>query len=64
MDLSEKLSAALDGEDLDDVIPALTIVLAQAGAMACNDREVFTEYVMSVIDKTYDCIDEQNNSLQ
>ncbi len=54
MDLAEKLSEALDGEDLDDVIPALTLVLANAGSMACNDKDVFSSYVLEVIANVYD----------
>jgi hypothetical protein len=64
MELSEKLAAALDGEDLDDVIPALSMLLAQAGAMACNDKDVFSGYVLQVITSVYDAQDSINNSIQ
>ena len=64
MDLPEKLAAALDGEELDDVIPALAMLLAQAGAMACNDKDVFSDYVLKVIASVYDAQDSINNSIQ
>ena len=64
MDLPEKLAAALDGEELDDVIPALAMLLAQAGAMACNDKDVFSDYVLKVITSVYDAQDSINNSIQ
>ena len=64
MDLPEKLAAALDGAELDDVIPALAMLLAQAGAMACNDKDVFSGYVLDVITSVYDAQDSINNSIQ
>ena len=64
MDLPEKLAAALDGEELDDVIPALAMLLAQAGAMVCNDKDVFSDYVLKVITSVYDAQDSINNSIQ
>jgi hypothetical protein len=64
MELSEKLAAALDGEELDNVIPALAMLLAQAGAMVCNDKDVFNDYVLKVITSVYDAQDSINNSIQ
>ena len=64
MDLPEKLAAALDAEELDDVIPALAMLLAQAGAMSCNDKDVFSDYVLKVITSVYDAQDLINNSIQ
>ena len=64
MDLPEKLAAALDGEEIDDVIPALAMLLAQAGAMACADKDVFSAYVLEVITSVYDAQDSINNSIQ
>ena len=49
-----KISEALDGYDLDDVIPALACLLARVGSTVCGDKEVFAGYVMSVIDHEYD----------
>jgi len=64
MDLPEKLAAALDGEELDNVIPALAMLLAQAGTMACNDKDLFGDYVLKVITSVYDAQDSINNSIQ
>ena len=64
MDLPEKLAAALDGAELDDVIPALAMLLAQAGARACDDKDVFSGYVLEVITSVYDAQDSINNSIQ
>lgn len=49
-----KLSEALDGHDMDDVIPTLACLLARVGSTVCSDKEVFAGYVMSVIDHEYD----------
>jgi hypothetical protein len=49
-----KLAAALDGEDMDDVIPALVGLMARAGSTVCSDRDVFVDYVVSVIDQAYE----------
>lgn len=64
MDLGERVANALDGESLDDVIPMLAMLLAHSGAMACSDKDVFKDFVVSIIDDTYAEIDRQNNSLQ
>jgi len=64
MDLTEKLAAALDGEEIDDVIPALAMLLAHAGAVTCADKDVFSSYILEVIARAYDAQDSTNNSIQ
>jgi len=64
MDIFYKLRWAIDGEELDDVILALAAFLAQAGVMSCNDKDVFSAYVLSMINSIYDAQDSINNSIQ
>lgn len=54
VELTIKISEALNGYDMDDVIPALTFLLARIGSSVCEDRDVFIGYVTSVIDEEYD----------
>ena len=64
MDLIEKLAISLSGEDLDDVIPALAMLLAHTGAVTCADKDVFSSYILEVIARAYDAKDSTNNSIQ
>ena len=50
----ERLAEVLVGEDIDDIIPALAGLLANAGYRVCSDKELFVQYVTEVIDRTYE----------
>lgn len=50
----ERLAEVLVGEDIDDIIPALAGLLANAGYHVCSDKELFVQYVTEVIDRTYE----------
>lgn len=51
--LVERLDRALHGSEVDDVIPALVMFTATAGALAGVDKKVLLSFFADTLDKTY-----------
>jgi hypothetical protein len=52
--LLHRLEDLVEDEELDNIIPALTTLLAQAGWMSTRDKKIFVAYVVNAIDRTYE----------
>jgi len=52
-DLIKKLDSALDGEEIDDVVPALVSFLAMAGCIGGVNKRLLLAYFVDTLDKTY-----------
>jgi len=50
----DKIQQAMHGENIDDLIPALTTCLAQLGAEHAPNKQKFVSYVVNSIDNLYD----------
>jgi len=50
----EKIQHSMNGEMIDDLIPALATCLAQLGAEHAPNKQKFVAYVVSTIDNLYD----------
>lgn len=50
----DKIQAAMHGENIDDLVPALATCLAQVGAEFAPNKQRFVAYVVSTIDNLYD----------
>lgn len=57
--LIQQLENMLEGEELDNIIPALTTLLAQAGWMSTRDKKIFVAYVVNAIDRTYEVMEKK-----
>ena len=55
--LMEKVEDLLQGEKLDNVVPALTTLLGEAGWMSRMSKQEFVKYVSEAIDATYDVME-------
>jgi hypothetical protein len=53
MDLVERVMEVLEGEDIDEIVPALTFILARVGKETCNDHRVFLSYLEGVVNQVY-----------
>lgn len=51
--LIKKLDVALDGEEIDDVIPALVSFLAMAGSFGGIDKKILLAYFADRMDEIY-----------
>jgi hypothetical protein len=51
--LIKKLDQALDGEEIDDVIPALISFLAMAGAFGGVNKRLLLSYFAEKLDEIY-----------
>lgn len=51
--LMHKVEDALEGEDLDCVVPMLATLLAEAGWMSGMDKKSFITYVVGSIDRGF-----------
>jgi hypothetical protein len=49
-----KLQEAMDGESVDDLIPALATCLAQVGASHAPNKRQFVSYVVKCIDNIFE----------
>ena len=52
-ELVQRLDSALHGSEIDDVVPALVMFLATAGALAGVDKKMLLAFVADTLDKTY-----------
>jgi hypothetical protein len=50
----QKIDKALNGEPIEETIPALAKYLAGAGVSSGVSRRVFSAYVLEMIDNEYD----------
>ena len=57
--LIRKLDEALDGEEIDDVIPALVSFTVMAGCMGQINKRMLLSFVADSIDRTYQQFDER-----
>lgn len=55
--LMEKVEDLLQGEKLDNVVPALTTLLGEAGWMSRMSKKEFIEFVTEALDSTYDVME-------
>lgn len=60
--LLHQLEDMLEGEELDNIIPALTTLLAQAGWMSTRDKKIFVAYVVNAIDRTYETMNKKRGN--
>ena len=51
--LVQRLDEVLHGSELDDVIPALVMFTATAGALGGVDKKVLLSFFADTLDKTY-----------
>lgn len=56
-----KVSEALDGETMEDVIPSLTLILAQSGLSSEIDLEEFIRFVTVTIALYYKSNEKPND---
>lgn len=61
MDVFKKIDKALEGEDMDSAIPALTSYLAAAGSFSGVSKRVFAAYVLDAIDKAFRELEERRS---
>lgn len=54
VDLRDKISDVIDGQDYDDIIPALANIFAIIGLASGQPRELIRGYICSVIDELYE----------
>jgi len=52
--LIRKIQEAMDGESVDDLIPALSTCLAQVGASHAPNKREFVSYVVKCIDTIFE----------
>ena len=52
-DVVNKLHIALEGADLDDVVPATAMIVGLAGVMAGADKKLLISFVVDTIDRVY-----------
>lgn len=56
----EKVEDLLQGEKLDNVVPALVTLLGEAGWMSGMSKEGFVKYVANSVEDTYTVMEEVN----
>ena len=59
--LIKRLDTALDGEEIDDVIPALISFVAMAGCFGGVDKKVLLSYFADNLDRIYSEKDKRAN---
>jgi len=57
--LLHRLEDMLQDEEIDNIIPALTTLLSQAGWLSTRDKKVFVAYVVNAIDRTYEVMEKK-----
>ena len=62
--LAERLGADLDGQEMDDIIPVLAALLANAAVSVCSDKNVFMGYMNQVISEAYAAVDHSDEPIQ
>ena len=62
--LIKKLDEALDGEEIDDVIPALISFLTMAGCVGQVNKRMLLSYFADTLDKTYGEFDAKKSNPQ
>jgi hypothetical protein len=60
--LLHQLEDTLEDEELDNIVPALTTLLAQAGWLSTRDKKNFVAYVVNAIDRTYEVMDKKRRN--
>jgi hypothetical protein len=60
--LLNRLEDMLQDEEIDNIIPALTTLLAQAGWLSTRDKKVFVAYVVNAIDRTYEVMEKKRKN--
>ena len=56
-DLADRMNALLDEQDMDDVIPLLTMFLVMSAFFAEVDRDQIRIYFNTMLDEVYDAGD-------
>lgn len=52
-DLARKITDQLTNQDLDNVVPILSILLAESLVMSGQDKKTCVSYVVGVIDRAF-----------
>lgn len=60
--LLHQLEDTLEDEELDNIVPALTTLLAQAGWLSTRDKKNFVAYVVNAIDRTYEVMNKKRRN--
>jgi hypothetical protein len=60
--LLHQLEDRIQDEELDNIIPALTTLLAQAGWLSTRDKKIFVSYVVNAIDRTYEVMEKKRGN--
>lgn len=60
--LIQQLEDRIQDEELDNIVPALTTLLAQAGWMSTWDKKIFVAYVVNAIDRTYEVMEKKRGN--
>jgi hypothetical protein len=60
--LLHRLEDMLQDEEIDNIIPALTTLLSQAGWLSTRDKKVFVAYVVNAIDRTYEVMEKKRRN--
>jgi len=60
--LIKKLDAALEGEEIDDVVPALISFTVMAACFARLNKRIVLTYFAQSLDKTYGDFDEKKSN--
>jgi hypothetical protein len=60
--LLHRLEDMLQDEEIDNIIPALTTLLSQAGWLSTRDKKVFVAYVVNAIDRTYETMNKKRKN--
>jgi hypothetical protein len=58
--LMESIEDLLQGEKLDNIVPALVTLLGEAGWMSGMGKESFVEYVKNAVEDTYVVMEKVN----
>ena len=54
MELIERVVEVMEGEEIDDVIPMLTYLLATIGRETCSDHRVLLSFIEGVVKDIYE----------
>ena len=63
-DLARKLTDQLTNQDLDNVVPILSILLAESFVMSGQDKKKCVSYVVGVIDRAFNSLKTEEGKLQ
>lgn len=63
-DLARKITDQLTNQDLDNVVPILSILLAEAFVMSGQDKKKCVSYVVGVIDRAFNHLASDEEKLQ